>query len=68
MKKIIFSIALLSLTGCNYVTQVWNPPPTPGQGYGTWTHDDTDNGCNEWNSEPAAEVDNDGNLCQSFVP
>lgn len=56
-------------TGCDQLGSAgWHPPANPAS-YGTWSHDPAvDNGCNEWDTEPAAEVDNDGNLCQSFVP
>lgn len=68
MKRLLIAVGLsLVLTGC-FGVQSWNPAPDPGQGYGTWTHDSTDNGCNEWNSEPVAEVDNNGQLCKSVVP
>lgn len=45
----------------------WTQPASPN-GYGVWQHDVTvDNGCNEFSAEHD-EVDNQGNLCKSFVP
>jgi len=69
MKRFVVFVVLVVLTsGCDRVgAQFWHPAPDTSS-YGTWTHDDTDNGCNEWNTEPAAEVDNDGVLCVAVVP
>lgn len=70
MKKLIALAALaVATTGCQYGYHgsSWAPAPD-ATSYGVWTHDSTDNGCNEWDSEPTAEVDLDGNLCESFVP
>lgn len=51
------------------VSAVGWAPSRDGRGFGTYVHDPTvANGCSEWNTEPAAELDNDGVLCRSFVP
>lgn len=69
MKKLIATAFLAALcTGCNFHTTGWSTPSTP-TGYAVWTHDPAvANGCNEWDSEPVAEVDNDGQLCPSVLP
>lgn len=70
MKRILVVLALgAALTGCQYGYHgsSWAPAPD-ATSYGVWTHDGTDNGCNEWDSEPVAEVDNDGQLCKTVLP
>lgn len=80
MNKRLVAVALasgLALTGCNVSASLraaqliksegWTQPTTPDR-YGTWTHDPAiNNGCNETDVE-GPEVDNQGKLCQSYLP
>jgi hypothetical protein len=67
---VVLGVFVVALTGCQYGYrgQFWTPAPD-ASGYGTWAHEPAvANGCNEWDTEPTAEVDNDGQPCQTLIP
>lgn len=65
---VVLGVFVVALTGCDQLRSVgWHQPSTP-VGYGTYTPEPANNGCDEQAVEVVAEVDNAGVPCKAVVP